>query len=64
MTLAHAPEGADSKDEPSPDSGNLRVSLKLLMRAVFHRPAIGLLAAPTLTLRSISRAGAGREHAR
>ena len=28
MTLAHAPEGADSKDEPSPDSGNLRVSLK------------------------------------
>ncbi len=28
MTLAHAPEGADSNDEPSPDSGNLRVSLK------------------------------------
>jgi len=28
MTLAHAPEGADSKDEPSPDSRNLRVSLK------------------------------------
>lgn len=28
MTLAHAPEGADSNDESSPDSGNLRVSLK------------------------------------
>ena len=28
MTLAHAPEGADSNAEPSPDSGNLRVSLK------------------------------------
>jgi hypothetical protein len=28
MTLAHAPEDADSNDEPSPDSGNLRVSLK------------------------------------
>jgi hypothetical protein len=28
MTLAHAPESADSNDEPSPDSGNLRVSLK------------------------------------
>jgi hypothetical protein len=28
MTLAHAPEGADSKHEPSPDSSNLRVSLK------------------------------------
>lgn len=28
MTLAHVPEGADSNDEPSPDSGNLRVSLK------------------------------------
>jgi hypothetical protein len=27
MTLAHAPEGADSNDEPGPDSGNLRVSL-------------------------------------
>jgi len=28
MTLAHAPEGPDSNDEPSPDSDNLRVSLK------------------------------------
>lgn len=28
MTLAHAPEGSDSNDEPSPDSGALRVSLK------------------------------------
>lgn len=28
MTLAHAPEGADSNHEPSPDSSNLRVSLK------------------------------------
>jgi hypothetical protein len=28
MTLAHAPDGADSKNEPAPDSGNLRVSLK------------------------------------
>jgi hypothetical protein len=28
MTLAHAPEGADSRREPTPDSGNLRVSLK------------------------------------
>jgi hypothetical protein len=28
MTLAHAPEGAASNEEPSPDSGNLRVSLK------------------------------------
>ncbi len=28
MTLAHAPEGDDSNDEPSPDSRNLRVSLK------------------------------------
>lgn len=28
MTLAHAPQGADSRDEASPDSGNLRVSLK------------------------------------
>lgn len=28
MTLAHAPEGAPSNDELSPDSGNLRVSLK------------------------------------
>src|SRR6188472_2591278 len=27
MTLAHAPEGAESNDEPGPDSGNLRVSL-------------------------------------
>src|SRR4051812_20716130 len=27
MTLAHAPEGADSNDDSSPDSGNLRVSL-------------------------------------
>jgi regulator of replication initiation timing len=27
MTLAHAPEGSRSNDEPSPDSGNLRVSL-------------------------------------
>ncbi len=26
MTLPHAPEGTDSNDEPSPDSGNLRVS--------------------------------------
>ena len=27
MTLAHAPEGADSIQDPTPDSGNLRVSL-------------------------------------
>jgi len=27
MTLVHAPAGANSNDEPSPDSGNLRVSL-------------------------------------
>jgi hypothetical protein len=28
MTLAHSPEGAETHDEASPDSGNLRVSLK------------------------------------
>jgi len=27
MTLAHAPQAADSRDEPAPDSANLRVSL-------------------------------------